>query len=167
VTTLAKPIANGIPMGAMLCSERAASAFTPGMHGTTFGGGPLACAVAIAVIDTMQRENILAHVEEVGGFFRSELEGLKRRHDCITEVRGLGLMLGLELNSADLAKRIAAQMMERRIIINRTSETVLRFLPPFILERKHVEAAISALDELLKANTEFAGTAPAGEELHG
>jgi acetylornithine aminotransferase/acetylornithine/N-succinyldiaminopimelate aminotransferase len=167
VTTLAKPIANGIPMGAMLCTENAAAAFTPGMHGTTFGGGPLACAVAIAVIDTIQRENILAHIEGVGGFFRSQLEGLKQRHDCITEVRGLGLMLGLELNSADLAKRIAAQMMERRIIINRTSETVLRFLPPFILERKHVETAISALDELLKANTEYAGTTPAGEELHG
>jgi acetylornithine aminotransferase/acetylornithine/N-succinyldiaminopimelate aminotransferase len=154
-------------MGAMLCTENAAAAFTPGMHGTTFGGGPLACAVAIAVIDTIQRENILAHIEGVGGFFRSQLEGLKQRHDCITEVRGLGLMLGLELNSADLAKRIAAQMMERRIIINRTSETVLRFLPPFILERKHVETAISALDELLKANTEYAGTTPAGEELHG
>ena len=167
ITTLAKPIANGIPMGAMLCTESAAAAFTPGMHGTTFGGGPLACAVAIAVIDTMQRENILGHIEEVGGFFRSELEGLQKRHECIKEVRGLGLMLGIELNSAELAKRVVAQMMERRIVINRTSETVLRFLPPYILERNHVETAISALDELLKTNTEYAGTAPAGEESHG
>jgi acetylornithine aminotransferase/acetylornithine/N-succinyldiaminopimelate aminotransferase len=76
-------------------------------------------------------------------------------------------LLVLELISVDLAKRIAAQMMERLIIINRTIETVLRFLPPYILERKHVEAAISALHELLKANTEYAGTAPAGEQLHG
>jgi acetylornithine aminotransferase/acetylornithine/N-succinyldiaminopimelate aminotransferase len=167
VTTLAKPIANGIPMGAMMCTETAASAFTPGMHGTTFGGGPLACAVAITVIDTMQRDNVLANIEDVGGFFKSELESLKCKYECITDVRGMGLMLGLELNSADLAKRITAQMMERRIIINRTSETVLRFLPPYILERKHVEAAISALDELLKANTEYAGIAPAGEKLHG
>jgi acetylornithine aminotransferase/acetylornithine/N-succinyldiaminopimelate aminotransferase len=167
VTTLAKPIANGIPMGAMLCTESAASAFTPGMHGTTFGGGPLACAVAIAVIDAMQQENVLANIQGVGGFFKSELEGLKAKHECVTDVRGMGLMLGLELNSADLAKQVATQMMERRIIINRTSETVLRFLPPFILERKHVETAISALDELLKANTEYAGAAPAGEELHG
>lgn len=167
VTTLAKPIAGGIPMGAMLCSEKAAAAITPGMHGTTFGGGPLACAVAIAVIDTMQRENMLAHIEEVGGVFRSELEELKNRHDCITEVRGLGLMLGIELNSADLAKRIAAQMMERHIIINRTSETVLRFLPPYILEREHVTIAVTALDELLKANTELAGALPAGEKIHG
>jgi acetylornithine aminotransferase/acetylornithine/N-succinyldiaminopimelate aminotransferase len=167
VTTLAKPIAGGIPMGAMLCTEKAAAAITPGMHGTTFGGGPLACAVAIAVIDTMQRENMLAHIEEVGNFFRSELEGLKQRHDCIKEVRGLGLMLGVELYSADLAKQVAAQMMERHIIINRTSETVLRFLPPYILEREHVEITITALDELLKANAEFAGTAPAGEKAHG
>ena len=167
VTTLAKPIANGIPMGAMLCTESAASAFTPGMHGTTFGGGPLACAVAITVIDTMQRDNVLANIEDVGEFFKSKLEGLKIRHECIMDVRGIGLMLGLELNSADLAKRIAEQMLERRIIINRTSETVLRFLPPYILERKHVETAISALDELLKVNTEYAGSTPAGEKLHG
>jgi acetylornithine/N-succinyldiaminopimelate aminotransferase len=167
VTTLAKPIANGIPMGAMLCTETAAAAFTPGTHGTTFGGGPLACSVAIAVIDTMQRENMLAHVGEVGGFFRAELEALQKRHECIQEVRGLGLMLGVELNSADLAKSIAAQMMERRIIVNRTSETVLRFLPPYILERNHVEIAINALDELLKINTEYAGISPAGEESHG
>lgn len=167
VTTLAKPIANGVPMGAMLCVEKAASAITPGMHGTTFGGGPLACAVAIAVIDTMQQENLLAHIDEVGGFFKRQLEGLKESHDSIKEVRGLGLMLGVELHSAELAKQIAAQLMERRIIINRTSETVLRFLPPFILEREHVEATIAALGELLKANTELAGAAPAGEKIHG
>ncbi len=99
VTTLAKPIANGIPMGAMLCVERAATAITPGMHGTTFGGGPLACAVAIAVIDTMRSQNILANIEEVGGFFKSQLESLKQQNECILEVRGMGLMLGIELNS--------------------------------------------------------------------
>lgn len=167
VTTLAKPIAGGIPMGATLCVERVASAITPGMHGTTFGGGPLACAVAIAVIDTMRKENLLAHIAEVGGFFHSELEALKKQHDCVIEVRGLGLMLGIELNSAELAKQAAAQLMERRIIINRTSETVLRFLPPYILEKKHVEMTIHALNEILKANTELAGITPAGEKIHG
>ncbi len=167
VTTLAKPIAGGIPMGAMLCTEDAALAFTPGMHGTTFGGGPLACNVAIAVIDTMQQRNLLAHINDVGAFFRAELQSLATRHDCIVDVRGIGLMLGLELNSADLAQRVAAQMMERRIILNRTSETVLRFLPPYILERKHVEIAIKALDELLKLNAAYAGASPAGEQTHG
>jgi len=167
VTTLAKPIAGGIPMGAMLCTEDAALAFTPGMHGTTFGGGPLACNVAIAVIDTMQQRNLLAHINDVGAFFRAELQTLATRHDCVVDVRGTGLMLGLELNSTELAQRVAAQMMERRIIINRTSDTVLRFLPPYILERKHVEIAINALDELLKLNAAYAGALPAGEQTHG
>ncbi|HTF69434.1 MAG TPA: aspartate aminotransferase family protein [Edaphobacter sp.] len=165
VTTIAKPIANGIPMGAMLCTNAAAEAITPGLHGTTFGGGPLACAVAIAVIDTIKRDNLLEHIREVGELFHEELSKLAARHDCIVDVRGIGLMLGLELNSADLAKRIAAQLMERYIIVNRTSETVLRFLPPFILERKHVETVIKALDEIVSAT--YAGAAPTGEQSHG
>ena len=165
VTTLAKPIANGIPMGAMLCTNAAGEAFTPGMHGTTFGGGPLACAVAIAVIDTIKRDDLLKHIHDVGDFFHEELAKLAARHECIVDVRGIGLMLGAELNSADLAKRVAAQLMDRHIIVNRTSETVLRFLPPFILERKHVETVIKALDEIVSAT--YAGAAPAGEQSHG
>ena len=165
VTTLAKPIANGIPMGAMLCTNAAGEAFTPGMHGTTFGGGPLACAVAIAVIDTIKRDDLLKHIHNVGDFFHEELARLAARHECIVDVRGIGLMLGAELNSSDLAKRVAAQLMDRHIIVNRTSETVLRFLPPFILERKHVETVIKALDEIVSAT--YAGAAPAGEQSHG
>jgi acetylornithine/N-succinyldiaminopimelate aminotransferase len=168
VTTLAKPVANGIPMGAMLCTNDAALAFTPGMHGTTFGGGPLACAVAIAVIDTIKQERLLEHINEVGEFFHSELSKLATRHDCIIDVRGLGLMLGLELNSAELATQVTAQMMERRIILNRTSETVLRFLPPYLLERKHVETAITTLDEILKQSAAaYVGAASTGEKSHG
>ncbi len=171
ITTLAKPIANGLPMGAMLCTEEAARAFTPGMHGTTFGGGPLACAVAIAVIDTMKQTDLLAHIQDVGGYFKQQLQSLKQRHDCVTDVRGMGLMLGLELDSADLATKTASEMMTQHIIINRTSETVLRFLPPYILERKHVDAAIAALDQILTSLTftsaELAGQAPAGEHSHG
>jgi len=165
VTTVAKPIANGIPMGAMLCTNAAAEAITPGMHGTTFGGGPLACAVAIAVIDTIKRDDLLKHIHNVGEFFHEELSKLAARHECIVDVRGIGLMLGAELNSADLARHVAAQLMERYIIVNRTSETVLRFLPPFILERKHVETAIKALDKIVSAT--YAGAAPAGEQHHG
>ena len=171
ITTLAKPIANGLPMGAMLCTDEAARAFSPGMHGTTFGGGPLVCAVAIAVIDTMKQNNVLAQVRDVGGYFKQRLEWLRRRHDCVTDVRGMGLMLGIELDSADLAKRAAAEMMAQHIIINRTSETVLRFLPPYILEREHVDTAIAALDGILHRLTSttaaMAGQAPAGEQLHG
>jgi acetylornithine/N-succinyldiaminopimelate aminotransferase len=176
VTTLAKPIANGLPMGAMLCTDEAARAITPGMHGTTFGGGPLVCAVAIAVIDTMKQTGLLAHVREVGGYFKQQLERLRGRHDCVTEVRGEGLMLGLELDSTDLATSAAAEMMRQRIVINRTSETVLRFLPPFVLERVHVDTAIGALDGILTqltmtsaamTNAAMAGATPAGEHVHG
>lgn len=165
ITTLAKPIANGLPMGAMLCTDEAARAISPGMHGTTFGGGPLVCAVAIAVIDTMKQQKLLQHVREVGSYFKQQLQGLKKKHDSIVEVRGLGLMLGVELDSAELAKRAASEMMAQRIIINRTSETVLRFLPPFVVERKHIDQAVAALDGILAAA--MAGHAPAKEHRHG
>ena len=148
ITTLAKPIAGGIPLGAVLCTEEASRAIHAGMHGTTFGGGPLACAVAIAVIDYIERENLLAHATEVGDYFQSELRGLAARHEAILDVRGKGLMIAAELDSADLAKLTVAEMLKRHILINCTSDTVLRFLPPYILERPHVDTAIAALDEI-------------------
>jgi acetylornithine/N-succinyldiaminopimelate aminotransferase len=149
VTTLAKPLAGGIPLGALLCTEEAAQAIHAGMHGTTFGGGPLACAVALAVLDTLSRDHLLEHVTEVGAYFRERLCALAKSHSAITDVRGLGLMLAIELDSADLAKTVHGEMMKRRILINRTSETILRFLPPYILEKEHVDQGISALDEIL------------------
>lgn len=151
MTTLAKPLGGGIPIGAMLCTEEAARALSPGMHGTTFGGGPLACAVAIAVIDTMRRDNLLDHIRKTGKYFLEQLQSLAAHHSAIVEVRGKGLMLGMELSDAALAKHVVAQMMERHMIINRTSETVLRFLPPFIVEHQHVDQAVHALDEILSS----------------
>ena len=167
VTTLAKPLGGGIPIGAMLCTDEAARAITPGMHGTTFGGGPLACAVAIAVIDHMQQSNMLAHIRDVGGYFHGQLRSLATHHSCIVDVRGMGLMLGVEMNSEALAKQAFAAMTDRRILLNRTSETVLRFLPPFILERKHVDVAIAALDDILKSLTTQAPAVLAGGQVHG
>ena len=169
VTTVAKPLAGGLPIGAMLCTEAAAAAFTPGMHGTTFGGNPLASAVAIAVIDEMRNHHLLEHVTEIGTFFLDELKRLKTRHPAIVDARGIGLMLGLELDSEPLAKQVAADLLAQRIIVNRTSETVLRFLPPYILERQHVETAIAALDAILTSLTSqpaLAGQAPKGN-IHG
>ena len=148
VTTLAKPLAGGIPLGAVLCTEEVARAIHAGMHGTTFGGGPLACAVAIAVIDHMEQEGLLEHAAHVGDYFQKRLRELAGRHDSIIDVRGKGLMLAAELDSADLAKLTVAEMLKRHIIINCTSDTVLRFLPPYILEREHVDEAIGALDAI-------------------
>jgi acetylornithine aminotransferase/acetylornithine/N-succinyldiaminopimelate aminotransferase len=170
VTTLAKPLAGGIPLGAMLCTEEAARAIHAGMHGTTFGGGPLACAVAIAVIDTIEKEGLLAHITEVGDYFQEHLRGLANRHEAIIDVRGKGLMLAAELDSAPLAKQVVQEMLKRHILINCTSDTTLRFLPPFILEKAHVDHAVAALDEILTefANTHTVGTtANAGGQARG
>jgi acetylornithine aminotransferase/acetylornithine/N-succinyldiaminopimelate aminotransferase len=150
ITTLAKPIAGGIPMGAMLATEETARAFTPGMHGTTFGGNPFACAVAIAVIDTIKRENLLAHNTELGDYFLAQLRNLATKHSSIKEARGLGLMVGLELHSAEVAKSVQEAMMNaHHILLNRTHDTVLRFLPPYLITREHVDQTVAALDTLL------------------
>lgn len=164
VATLAKPLAGGIPVGAMLCTDEAASAFKPGLHGTTFGGGPLACAVAVAVIDTIRREHRLQHIQQMGKYFLGQLHSLAARHDMVAEARGMGLMLGLELKSAEAARHVAAEMMDRHILINRTSETVLRFLPPYVIERQHVDQAVQMLDEIL-SNPATATVASSG--VHG
>jgi acetylornithine/N-succinyldiaminopimelate aminotransferase len=149
VTTLAKPLGGGLPLGAMLCTEEASRAMHPGLHGSTFGGGPLACALAIAVIDTIEREDLLRNIQETGAYFKRRLHDLGARHESVVDVRGMGLMLSMEMESEELAKRVAAKMLTRRILINRTDETVLRFLPPYIIGRDHVDLAISALNDIL------------------
>ncbi len=150
IVTVAKPLAGGLPLGAVLCTEAVSEAMHPGLHGTTFGGGPLACRVACAVFDEIERAGLLRHVAEVGGYFHSRLEELQRKHEIIAEVRGMGLMLAIELTDAGLAKTaLDAMMREHHILLNRTSETVLRFLPAYILERAHVDQAVAALDKTL------------------
>ena len=170
VTTLAKPMAGGIPIGAMICTEEAARAFTPGMHGTTFGGNPLACAAAIAVIDEIKRAKLLDHVASTGDYFLARLRTLEKDFPAIVDVRGVGLMIGVELDSEATAKTILNGMIQRKILINRTHETVLRFLPPFLLAREHVDQTIDALHELLamsrQSNLPKRDTL-AGETIHG
>ncbi len=163
VVTVAKPLAGGIPIGAMLATNSAASAFSPGMHGTTFGGNPLACAVAIAVIDEFERTHLLEHVSATGTYFLEQLHNLAQRHAAIREVRGAGLMIGIELQSEALAKTTTAALFAQRIIVNRTSESVLRLLPPYIIERTHVDTFIAALDSIL---SELTALQPAGEPVH-
>jgi acetylornithine/N-succinyldiaminopimelate aminotransferase len=149
IMTAAKPLAGGLPLGAILTTNRVAASMHAGMHGTTFGGGPLACAVAIEFLRELDK--LLAHVRDVGGYFREQLEGLQARHSCIREVRGMGLMLGMELDSADAAKAAVLRLMQNGILINRTHETVLRFLPPYIVREKHVDVVIRALDSALSS----------------
>src|ERR1700733_4935632 len=166
VTTFAKPLAGGLPLGAVLCTEEVARVMHAGMHGTTFGGGPLACAVGVAVIDIIEKDGLLAHATEVGNYFQAQLHDLAKRHDTIVDVRGKGLMIAAELDSAELAKLTVAEMLKRHILINCTSDTVLRFLPPYILERSHVDTAIAALDEIFTVHA-AAHNASAGGHHHG
>ncbi len=149
LVTIAKPIAGGLPLGALLVSEKVAQCIHPGMHGTTFGGGPLGCAVALQILKTMQQEKMLSHIQKTGSYFIDALDQLQGRHSSIREVRGLGLMIGMELESADLAKTVHKQMLERGIILNRTDETVIRFLPPYIIKKQHVDTVVRELDRVL------------------
>ncbi|HUQ50303.1 MAG TPA: aminotransferase class III-fold pyridoxal phosphate-dependent enzyme, partial [Terriglobales bacterium] len=154
VVTMAKPIAGGLPLGAILTTNEVSSCLHPGMHGTTFGGGPLACAVALEVLNVIEKKKLLRSNEKLGEYFRKQLSKLQKKHSCIKDVRGMGLFIGAELDSADLAKAVAAKMLEKSIIINRTNETVLRFLPPYIIEKKHVDEVVMGLDKVLTTLTE-------------
>lgn len=169
VVTVAKPLAAGLPLGAILTTDRVASCFHPGMHGTTFGGGPLVCAVAIEFL--REEKKLLKHVREVGEYFHAALVALDKRHKSVLDVRGVGLMQAVELDSSDLAKAVAKQLLEEGIIINRTHETVLRFLPPYIIQKKHVDQLVKALDSALHKNAESAyekkkSAAPRRKEAH-
>src|SRR6266481_6997181 len=147
IVTVAKPLAAGLPLGALLTTNRVASGMHPGMHGTTFGGGPLACAVAIEFLRVLDR--MLGNVSKLGKYFVGRLEELQSLHSEIKDVRGIGLMLAVEINSPDTAEAAVAQLLARGILINRTQDTVLRFLPPYIIQRTHVDQVIRALDSAL------------------
>jgi acetylornithine/N-succinyldiaminopimelate aminotransferase len=153
LVTVAKPLAGGLPLGALLASEKVSECMHPGMHGTTFGGGPLACAVALQLLHTLEKQKFLKHVQKTGSYLLEQLQELQSKYDAIRRVRGIGLMIGMELESADLAKAVFKQMLDRGVIVNRTDETVIRFLPPFIIQKKHIDQAILQLDQALAKNT--------------
>jgi len=150
IVTVAKPLAAGLPLGAILTTDRVASVLHPGMHGSTFGGGPLACAVAIEFLHVL--DELISQVRKHGNYFHAELDKLKTKHGCVREVRGLGLMLGMELDSTERAKAAVSQMLQRGILINRTNENTLRFLPPYIVQERHIDQVVQALDEVLSSD---------------
>jgi len=149
VVLVAKPLAAGLPLAAIIASEKAAQAFSPGLHGTTFGGGPLQCRLALKFLEILQRPGFLENVREVGGYFRQRLEELQRELPVIREVRGEGLMVAAELNAP--GKDVVRQALESGFLMNCTQTNVLRFLPPLIIERRHVDQLIAALRPILKA----------------
>jgi acetylornithine aminotransferase/acetylornithine/N-succinyldiaminopimelate aminotransferase len=147
IVTIAKPLAAGLPLGTLLTNDRVASAMQPGLHGTTFGGGPLACAVAIEFLRQLQ--SLLARVRTTGKYFLRKLQELQKHHSSVKAVRGIGLMLAMELDSADTAKAMVSELLVQGILINRTHDTVLRFLPPYIIQAKHIDQLAKALDHAL------------------
>jgi predicted acetylornithine/succinylornithine family transaminase len=149
IVVVAKPLAAGLPLAAILAREEVAQAFSPGMHGTTFGGGPLQCRLALKVLEILERPGFLEHVREVGAYFRAQLEELRDEFAVIQGVRGDGLMLAAELLVP--GRGVVRQALEAGAILNCTQEKVLRFLPPLIVERRHVDEFIKVLRPILAA----------------
>ena len=147
VVTLAKSLAAGYPLGAMLGSSRVAESLKAGDHGTTFGGGPLACRLALEVLDVIEQDGLIARVQELGNYLIQGIKTLAQRHRFISEIRGMGLMIGVQIG--DSAKQVVNRLLEKGIIANAAHETVLRLLPPFIITKSNIDEFLKALDEVL------------------
>ncbi len=147
IVAIAKPIAAGVPLGAFLAREQFASAISPGQHGTTFGGGPLACRVGLEYLSIVEDEKLLANVVRVGAYLRQQLQELVDKYQSTREVRGRGFIQGLVLEIP--ARPLVEQGLAEGVLFNVTQDTVLRFLPPFLLEEKHVDKGIKVLKKLL------------------
>ena len=149
IVTLAKALGGGIPIGAVMAQEEVARAFVPGDHGSTFGGNPLACAAGVAVVTEIMKPGFLDNVCAMGAALKQSLESLKARHGCILDVRGKGLLLGLELDAAIDGKAIVQRMFEHRLLINCAAHNTLRFAPPLIIGEKEIQLLTDTLDKVL------------------
>jgi len=147
IVCIAKPIAAGLPMGAFLAKQAFAQHLSPGKHGTTFGGGPLTCRVALEYLAIIEEENLLERVRSVGGYFTQRLREFVDRFEIVVEVRGIGAIQALQL--AVPGRPILESALARGLLLNVTQDTVIRFLTPYLLEEKHVDAAIRLLRKLL------------------
>jgi acetylornithine aminotransferase len=147
IMSLAKALGNGLPIGAMLSTEALSSAFGPGSHASTFGGTPLVTAVAKAVLSSLLYDGWLDHGRNMGTYFKARLEELKKRHACIKDVRGLGLIIGVELDRPGAP--VLEACVQRGFLINCAQEKVLRFVPPLVVTKKEIDQLIDALDSVL------------------
>ncbi len=149
IMVTAKPLAVGLPLGVVVANEKSAACLAPGMHGSTFGGGALACRVAIEVFDIL--EELLPQVVARGEYFRHKLEALARKHEFVKEVRVFGLMIGIELRMP--GKQLVLDAMQNGLLINCTHDVVLRMLPPFVITEKEIDKAVAGLDKIMKKAT--------------
>jgi predicted acetylornithine/succinylornithine family transaminase len=157
IMVAAKPLGCGIPLGCITANERAASTISAGMHGSTFGGGTLACRVALEFFSIL--EDLLPSIAKTGAYFRARLRELSKRFDFVREVRGEGLMVGLELSSP--CKQLVTDAMHEGLLINCTHDVVLRFLPPYIVGEREIDKSISILKKVLAGFKPEAAPQPA------
>lgn len=158
IVTVAKPLAGGLPLGAFIASEKFASALSPGLHGSTFGGGPLVCATALEFLTIVEEENLLANVRSRGVELRAGLEKLATEFDFIREIRGEGLIVGIDL--AVEGAPFITEALRQGLLINCTHEHILRLLPPFIIRSKEVAEFLGKLETVLARGAKSAKTYP-------
>ncbi len=161
ILVAAKPLASGLPLGVIVANEKAAATIAPGMHGSTFGGGALACRIALEFLEML--EELLPHIYQLGGYFRMRLEEFARHYCYIKEVRQIGLMIGVELKIP--GKQLVLDALENGLLINCTNENVLRFLPPFTMTEVEADKALKLLEKVLKKGREYFVESGAADEL--
>jgi len=148
ILCIAKAIASGLPMGVTMAREEVMSSLGIGEHSSTFGGGPVACAAASATLDVLMEERLPDRAAELGKYFMKELKALEEKYRVVKEARGLGLMVGVELRFDILNILLGGQ--ERGVLFLDAGRTVMRFLPPLVIEKFHLEKVVSVLDEVLE-----------------
>ena len=150
VMTSAKALGNGVPIGAFLACGKAATAMVPGDHGTTYGGNPLVCAAANAVLDVFKEKNITGHVKEVGAYLWEKLEEVAAAYDCVIAHRGKGLIQGLEFNTA-VGPVVTNALLEQHLVLISAGANIIRFVPPLVIEKADVDAMVGKLKAAIEA----------------
>lgn len=148
IMTLAKPLAGGLPIGATLMTQNVANAIDPGDHAATFGAHPVSCAVAIEVFKTLSHPDFIASVQEKSAYMFGKLKELKEKHDKVTEIRGKGLIAGIVIKDTPAMDAVAA-FRDKGILVCVAGPDVIRFLPPLVIEKQHIDEAVAALDSFL------------------
>jgi acetylornithine/N-succinyldiaminopimelate aminotransferase len=155
IITLAKALGGGIPIGAMVARAEVASVLTPGTHGSTFGGNPVACAAALAVFDALEQDGVIANAAEVGQYLIARLREISKECPAVREVRGQGMIIGVALKHA--AKSVVDACFRERLIVNGTADTILRLLPPLTLTREEADTGLGIIERALRAEVSAHG----------
>jgi acetylornithine/LysW-gamma-L-lysine aminotransferase len=147
VMCLAKPFAGGLPIGITVASENIMSSLKIGEHSTTFSGSPLVCAAGCAAIDVLVKDKLAERAERIGGYFKAKLEELQSKYNIVKEIRGLGLMLGMEFRYD--VRNIIMKTLENGVLVLDAGRNVLRFLPPLVITKEQVDKALAVLDKVI------------------